>query len=138
MCSAHRFAILNPRFPLDPRHNYLYDTTMRLVEAITDNRHKPGRKRHIAHLVGDLPVILREIDPQDNMPVKKTYIWANGQILAQHDGDHTAESYFYLHDRLGWVRQIIGGYGYVLKYYTYEPFGEALAQTRARVLSQHR
>ena len=31
----------------------------------------------------------------------------NSQIIAQHTGDHEADKYFYLHDRLGSVRQII-------------------------------
>ena len=48
---------------------------------------------------GNLPVILMEIDTAD-YTVKKTYIYANGQILAQHDGSHTTARYFYLHDRL--------------------------------------
>jgi hypothetical protein len=38
---------------------------------------------------------------------EKTYIHANGQIIAQHAGDHTADRYFYLHDRLGSVRLLI-------------------------------
>lgn len=51
---------------------------------------------------------------------------ANGQILAQHDGGHTAKRYFYLHDRLGSVRQIVNSSGNVVRLYTYEPFGQAL------------
>lgn len=35
-----------------------------------------------------------------NDVVKKTYIYANSQIIAQHDGDTDAEIYFYLHDGL--------------------------------------
>jgi len=75
-------------------------------------------------IVGDLPVILMEIDPDNNNSIEKTYIYANGQILAQHNGDHTAGRYFYLHDRLGSVRLIIDSSGNVKNRYTYKPFGE--------------
>jgi len=67
-----------------------------------------------------------EIDTADSS-IKKTYIYANSQIIAQHDGDHTANRYFYQHDRLGNVRQIIkpdGLYGSLANHYTYAPFGE--------------
>lgn len=67
------------------------------------------------------------------------YIYANSQtcppksaaggrrrIIAQHDGDHTASRFFYLHDRLGSVRQLIDNSGTmdVVHRYTYDPFGE--------------
>jgi RHS repeat-associated protein len=72
-----------------------------------------------------LPVILLEIDTSDNS-IKKTYIYANSQIVAQHDGKYSASRYFYLHDRLGSVRLIIDTSANVVKYFTYEPFGEVL------------
>lgn len=53
----------------------------------------------------------------------QTYIYANSQILAKHDGDYSAPRYFYLHDRLGSVRQVIDTNGDVNNCYTYEPFG---------------
>lgn len=40
---------------------------------------------------------------------------ADSRIIAQHDGDHTADRYFYLHDWLGSVRQVIDIYGVVKK-----------------------
>jgi len=83
--------------------------------------------KYIVDIVGDLPVILMELDPQNNMAIKKTYIYANGQILCQHNGDHTASRYFYLHDRLGSVRQVIDTSGNVKNCYTYQPFGELFA-----------
>ena len=54
------------------------------------------------------------------------YIYANSQIIAQHNGDHIASRYFYLHDRLGSVRQLIDNSGTmdVVNRYTYDPFGE--------------
>ena len=62
--------------------------------------------------------------------LKKKYIYADRQILAQHDIDEGEEDdfkYFYLHDRLGSVRLVIDDdEGDVVKYYTYEPFGEVI------------
>lgn len=58
------------------------------------------------------------------MSIKKTYIYANSQVIAQHDGDYEADRYFYLHDRLGSVRQIIDTNGDVNNRYTFKPFGE--------------
>jgi len=50
------------------------------------------------------------------------------QNLARHDGDYSAPRYFYIHDRLGSVRQIMDTAANVVKYYTYEPFGEVLEE----------
>jgi len=55
--------------------------------------------------------------------LKKTYIYADGWILAQHDGDYAASRYFYLHDRLGSVRQIVDSSGEVANCYYYTPWG---------------
>ena len=65
--------------------------------------------KYIVDIVGNLPVILMELDAADNpMDIKKKYIYAHGQVLAQHDiGPQQDDMYFYLHDRLGSVRQII-------------------------------
>ena len=55
---------------------------------------------------------------------KTNYIHANGRIIAQHDGDQEANRYFYLHDRLGSVRQIVNTDGVIENYYLYyEPWG---------------
>ncbi|UCE99852.1 MAG: hypothetical protein JSV82_01960 [Planctomycetota bacterium] len=55
--------------------------------------------------------------------------------VAQHDGDTSAEIYYYLHDRLGSVRQIINNDANVVNLYTYEPFdkwfiGDELEETK--------
>jgi len=71
-------------------------------------------------------VILLELDPDDNMSIKKTYIYANSQIIAQRDVTDNNKIYFYLHDRLGSIRQIIDTNANVKKLYTYNPFGEVL------------
>ena len=68
-----------------------------------------------------MPTILVELDGSNT--VKKMYIYANSQVIAQHDGDSTADRYFYLNDRLGSVRQMINTAGDVNDVYTYEPFG---------------
>lgn len=64
--------------------------------------------------MGELPVILMEIEPASGS-IMKTYIYGNSEVLAQHNGPHTAAKYFYLHDRLGSVRQIINTSGLVQK-----------------------
>ncbi len=77
-------------------------------------------------IVGDLPVILLELDTGDDS-VAKTYIYGNSQIIAQYDSDWRSENtnkYFYQHDRLGSVRQIIDASGNVKNRYIYRPFGE--------------
>lgn len=79
---------------------------------------------YIVDIAGGLPTILCEMDPCD-MSVKKSYIYANSQILAGYDGD-SASRYFYLHDRLGSVRLIINSNSTVRNSYTYTPFGEML------------
>ncbi len=53
----------------------------------------------------------------------KTYVYANSQIIAQHEGNSSASRYFYLHDRLGSVRQVIDSDGSVVNCYTYNPWG---------------
>jgi RHS repeat-associated protein len=57
----------------------------------------------------------------------KTYVYANSQILAQHNGNYNAPRFFYLHDRLGSVRLVINSTGDVNDTYTYNPFGEMFA-----------
>ncbi len=62
--------------------------------------------------------------------MKKAYVYANSQPLIQYDGspkDPSADIYFYLHDRLGSVRQVIDADGNVVNSYTYNPFGEDFA-----------
>ncbi|MFA5252238.1 MAG: hypothetical protein WC454_06615, partial [Phycisphaerae bacterium] len=83
-----------------------------------------GNRKYIVDISGDLPTILMELDPQDNMAIKKTYIYADSQILAQHNGSYSAPRYFYLHDRLGSVRLVINSAGDVNNTYTYNSFGE--------------
>ena len=85
-----------------------------------------GNRKYIVDIAGGLPVILLEIDPTD-MSVKKGYIYANSQILAQYDGG-SASRYYFLHDRLGSVRQVINSNGVVVKMFTFNPYGEKLEE----------
>ena len=72
-----------------------------------------------------------EIDPDDPVnpdPVKKTYMYANTQIIAQRNSGQAAAEYFYVTDRLGSVRQVIDNTGAVVANYTYSPFGQMLEE----------
>jgi len=82
-------------------------------------------RKYIVDITGKLPTILLEVEPSTSS-LEKTYIYADRQILAQHDGDSSDDKYFYLHDRLGSVRLVINDSGNVVSYYTYEPFGEVI------------
>jgi len=72
-------------------------------------------RKYIVDIVGELPVILMEIEPASGN-IMKIYIYGNSEVLAQHNGPHTATKCFYLHDRLGSVRQIINTSGLVQKH----------------------
>ncbi len=100
----------------DPSGNRIWKQSFDGVNTTT--------RKYIVDIVGDLPVILLELDPDNNMNIEKTYIYGNSQILAQHDGGCDAARYFYLHDRLGSVRQVIDTMGSVVNHYTYRPLGE--------------
>ena|GEM_PF-6485059 len=69
-------------------------------------------------------------DIVDNGRIEKSYIYANGQIVAGHDGGATAARRFYLHDRLGWVRQVMRSWLQVL-----QVSGSAPATSTCSVLS---
>jgi len=83
------------------------------------------KRKFIVGVIGALSVILAEINA-DTSEVVKSYIYANDQVIAQHAGDYSADKYFYLHDRLGSVRQLIDENADVENCYTYNPFGKKL------------
>ena len=73
-----------------------------------------------------------EIDPNDSSLTNK-YYYANSQILIQDMPYQTdpndpntigSDKYFYLHDRLGSVRQVIDCNAVTAATYTYNPYGE--------------
>ena len=115
--------------PYDPNVFVRYDPTgSRIDKEITDGITSTKRK-YIIDPAGDLSQILLEINPADDTIVK-TYMYANDQIVAQYDGsgvDPADSKYFYLHDRLGSVRLVLGEDGDVKNRYTYQPFGELFA-----------
>ena len=127
-----------------PAFIYNWDNKLRSatngVKSITSLKYDPdgnrirkvssesGDRKYIVDVVGDLPTILLEIN-SSNGSLAKTYIYTNSGIVAQHDGDYTANRYFYLKDRLGNVRQIINTSGTAVKSYAYSPFGETLEQS---------
>lgn len=79
--------------------------------------------KYIVDTTDNLPEILLVLDANDNNTILKTYVHANDQVIAQHDGDVNSPRYFYLHDRLGSVRQIIDANGAVANCYYYTPWG---------------
>ena len=83
-----------------------------------------GERKYIVDIAGRLPVILMELDGDEN--IKKSYIYENSRIIAQRDGDYEDDRYFYVNDRLGSVRQVIDMSGSVKRNYTYSPFGQLL------------
>jgi len=85
-----------------------------------------GESKYIVDIAGGLPVILMELD--QNEDIVKSYIYENAQIIAQRTGGQSASKYFYVNDRLGSVRQVIDMYGSVERNYTYSPFGQVLEE----------
>ncbi|MGB2809425.1 MAG: RHS repeat-associated core domain-containing protein [Sedimentisphaerales bacterium] len=100
------------------------------IMCIFKDSSESGERKYIVDIVGGLPVILMELNNSGD--IVKTYIYANSQIIAQHTGDHEADRYFYLHDRLGSVRQVIDTSGNLENSYTYDPFGEVLESDSAQ------
>ena len=90
------------------------------------------KHKYIVDIAGKLPKILVVLDANNNDAVIKKYIHAQDQVIAQHDIINDTSTppevvsdnlYFYLHDRLGSVRQIIDTNGDVVNAYTYDPWG---------------
>jgi RHS repeat-associated protein len=106
-----------------------YDPAGNRVQKSTSAQ---GTRKYIVDIVGDLPVILLELEATGytDYTVKKAYIYANSQILAEYEpqSSQSPQRYFYLHDRLGSVRQLINSSGSVVKLYTYSPFGETIEE----------
>ena len=74
-----------------------------------------------------LPVILCELDSSGSL--KKSYFHADGQILAQKDHALPDNTYYYVHDRLGSVRQVMAWDDSLsclsrVHSYAFVPFGE--------------
>ena len=69
-----------------------------------------------------MPIILCVIDADDGS-LERSYIYAGAQPIAFYEGSNDDPNYFYLHDRLGSVRQVLDTSGNVANTYTYTPFG---------------
>ena len=55
--------------------------------------------------------------------MERSYIYSGAQPIAFYEGSNDDPNYFYLHDRLGSVRQVLDSAGNVKNTYTYTPFG---------------
>ncbi len=95
-------------------------TKKKIWDKVTSYNYK-----YIVDVTGMVPVVLLVLNADSSNAILKTYIHANNQVIAQHDGAVTvnAPTYFYLHDRLGSVRQVIDNTGTVKNCYTYDPWG---------------
>jgi RHS repeat-associated protein len=80
--------------------------------------------KYVVDTAGKLPNVLLVLDADAGNAILKTNIFANGQILMQHNGDYSGDKYFYLHDRLGSVRQVMDPADTsIVNCYTYDPWG---------------
>jgi len=93
----------------------------RIIKDVNDGQ---TIRKYIVDIVGELPVILVVLDNSQN--VLNRYLYANSQIVAQHDVTDNNKLYFYLNDRLGSVRMLMDTDCAVQHSYTYNPFGEVL------------
>jgi RHS repeat-associated protein len=102
----------------------------RVWKQTSDGQNTTARK-YIVDISGNLPTILCEIDTADGS-LKKSYYYADGQILAQKDYADPAnvhKTYWYVHDRLGSVRQVLDYHALttvleIAHSYGYTPFGQ--------------
>ncbi len=98
----------------------------RCSKSVTVTGSGTTNRTYIVDTVGELPVILLEIEPTGGT-IEKMVIYANSEVLAAHTGDHQASRVFYLHDRLGSVRMIIDDQAAAQNSYTYDPYGSPIA-----------
>jgi len=99
----------------------VYDPDGRMVRKVTTIGASASTEKYILDVVGDYPVVLMVKDP--NTPSNnKSYVYANGEVLTERVFIY---KYFYLHDRLGSVRQLVNTSGNVVNTYTYDPWGNA-------------
>jgi len=82
-------------------------------------------------------VILLVLDTDDSDEPIASFLHAKGQVIMQYDGAMTetnAERYFYLHDRLGSVRQVIDESATIENCYTYDPWGLTIGDETAETV----
>jgi len=105
-------------------------TKKKIWDGATVYNHK-----YIVDPAGKVPTVLLVLDADNNNAIVKTYVHADNQVIAQHDGDYTADKYFYLHDRLGSVRLVINADGDVNNVYTYDPWGMPVGDETQETIS---
>ena len=84
-------------------------------------------RKYIVDISGDLPVILMELDPDDNNDIETSYVYANARPLCMYNHGGSVDVYFYITDRLGSVRLVLDDANNVKNTYTYDPFGQLFA-----------
>ncbi len=116
----------------------------RVCRTVTDESAQPPTvtrdRKYIVDIVGKLPTILCELDPDDSDSLENSYIYADAQILAQyaHDADETIKDrYYYVHDRLSSVRLVAGYDGgdfFTNNLYMYKPFGNRFTENTTETI----
>ena len=109
----------------------VYDPEGRMVRKVTTIGASASTERFILDIVGDYPVVLMAKDP--NTPANnKAYVHANGEVLTERVFIYR---YFYLHDRLGSVRQLVNTSGNVVNSYTYDAWGMPIGNETVEAVS---
>ena len=114
---------------------YAPDSSVRLTKKRIYNDGSSYNHKYIVDMSGGLSLVLLVLDADRDNLIFKSYVYANSQVLAQQNGNHTANRYFYLHDRLGSVREVIDQDGTMVNHYTYEPWGLALTSETSESIS---
>jgi RHS repeat-associated protein len=97
----------------------------RIAKKRTWDDNSDYNHKYVVDVVRGVPVVLLVLNADSGNAMVNSYIHANGQVLAQHDetDQENRPIYFYLHDRLGSVRQVIDDNAEVVHCYTYDPWG---------------
>ena len=90
--------------------------------------------RYIVDWSGSVPVVLLVLDAANNNAVLKRFVHTDNEVLMQYDSA-TDENYYYLHDRLGSVREVVDANGTVKNNYTYDPWGNGFSSEIAENIS---
>ncbi|MFC1677442.1 RHS repeat-associated core domain-containing protein [Planctomycetota bacterium] len=101
----------------------VYDPEGVRIAKIRNWNQNDYHHKYVVDSTGELPAILLVLDANNSDAIVKTNIFANDQIIAQHDGNDSNDLYFYMHDRLGSIRQVIDIDANIANYYTYDPWG---------------
>ena len=111
----------------------VYDHAGRMISKSSTISGSSSTEKYILDIVGKYPMILVVIDPDDSS-IDKTYVHSGGQTLMQQAG---ANKYYYLHDRLGSVRQVVNSSASVVNSYTYDPWGNQFSSETSETIDNH-